>query len=155
MKIPTKFVKPLTTEQRDQLKEIMKSPAPQRKRMRAHAILLSERHYSIDQIADIYQVDRDRVSQWINWWEEHKFDGLDDDPRSGRPPKLNGEERQRGIEIDREDPPSAKQGLQRITNEIGKAIWSKIKYECLQLNAYQSFKKMTEVQLEILWSLGS
>jgi transposase len=150
MKIPTKFVQPLTTEQRDQLKEIMKSPAPQRKRMRAHAVLLSERHYSIDQIADIYQVDRDRVSQWIDWWEEHKFDGLDDDPRSGRPPKLNGEERQRAIEIDREEPPSTKQGLQRITNEISKVIWRKIKYEWLPLDACRDFKKMTEAQFEVI-----
>ena len=63
MKTPTKFVKPLTSKQREQLREIMTSAAPQRKRMRAHAVLLSERRYSIDQIADIYQVDRDRVSQ--------------------------------------------------------------------------------------------
>src|SRR2546428_5236966 len=65
MKTPTKFVNPLTSAQRDQLGELMKSSAPQRKRMRAHAILLSERRYSIDQIADIYQVDRDRVSPWL------------------------------------------------------------------------------------------
>jgi transposase len=97
-----KFVKPLTSEQREQLKEIMKSSAPERKRMRAHAVLLSERRYSINQIADIYQVDRDRVSQWLDWWEEFRFDGLDDDPRSGRPPKLNEEEQKRAIEIVRQ-----------------------------------------------------
>src|SRR5262249_2124644 len=92
MKTPTKFVKPLTDEQRTQLKEIMKSQAQQRKRMRAHAVLLSERRYSIDQIADIYQVDRDRVSEWLDWWEEYQFDGLDDDPRGGRPTKLTEKE---------------------------------------------------------------
>lgn len=59
MKVPTKFVKPLTIEQRKQLKEIMKSQATDRRRMRAHAVLLSDRRYSINQIADIYQVDRD------------------------------------------------------------------------------------------------
>ena len=122
MKTPTKFVKPLTLEQRDQLQEIMKSQAPQRKRMRAHAILLSERRYSIDQIADIYQVDRDRVSQWLEWWEDYKFDGLDDDPRSGRPPKLNPEEQQRAVEIVRQEPRSTKRGLKRIADEIGKLI---------------------------------
>ena len=58
MKTPTKFVQLLTEEQREQLKEVMKSQAPQRTRMRAHAILLSERRYSIDQIADIYLSDR-------------------------------------------------------------------------------------------------
>src|SRR2546427_6491514 len=97
MKTPTKFVNPLTSAQRDQLGEIMKSSAPQRKRMRAHAILLSERRYSIDQIADIYQVDRDRVSQWLDWWEGDQFDGLDYYPRSGRPPKLTeNEQKQTG-----------------------------------------------------------
>src|SRR5215468_3897829 len=83
MKTPTKFVKPLTTEQREQLSAIMKSAAPQRTRMRAHAVLLSERRYSLDQIADIYQVDRDRVSQWLEWWEAEQVEGLDDEPRSG------------------------------------------------------------------------
>src|SRR2546425_11949193 len=87
MKTPTKFVNPLTSTQRDQLGEIMKSSAPQRKRMRAHAILLSERRYSIDQISDIYQVDRDRVSQWLHLGEGNQFGGLCDDPRSGGAPK--------------------------------------------------------------------
>src|SRR5215813_5352401 len=122
MKTPTKFVKPLTSKQRDQLNEIMKSSAPQRKRMRAHAILLNERRYSIDQIADIYQVDRDRVSLWLDWWEEFKFDGLDDDPRGGRPPKLNEQEQKRAIEIVRKEPRSIKKGLKRIADEIGKVI---------------------------------
>ncbi|MDQ3322026.1 MAG: helix-turn-helix domain-containing protein [Acidobacteriota bacterium] len=43
----------------------MKSNAPQSKRKRAHAILFSCRGYSIDQIASIYEVDRDRVSCWF------------------------------------------------------------------------------------------
>jgi hypothetical protein len=57
MKRPTKFVKPLSEEQRKELKEIMKSQASSRTRKRAHAVLLSERPISINQIADIYQVD--------------------------------------------------------------------------------------------------
>ena len=122
MKTPTKFVKTLSSEQREQLAEIMKSSAPQRKRMRAHTILLSERRYSIDQIADIYQVDRDRVSQWLDWWEQYQFEGLDDDPRGGRPPKLDTEEKKEAIEIVRKEPRSIKQGLKSIADEIGKVI---------------------------------
>jgi transposase len=94
MKTPTKFVKSLTEEQRGRLQEIMKSEASQRKRIRAHAILLSDRRYSIDQIADIYQIDRDRVSQWIDRWEKNNFKGLDDDPRRGRPAKPSQKEQQ-------------------------------------------------------------
>jgi transposase len=122
MKTPTKFVKPLTSEQHEHLKEIMKSSAPQRKRIRAHAILLSARRYSIDQIADIYQADRDRVSQWLDWWEEHQFEGLDDDPRGGRPPKLTEEEQKQAVEIVRQEPRSLKQGLKRIADAMGKIL---------------------------------
>ena len=122
MKTPTKFVKPLTSKQREQLREIMTSAAPQRKRMRAHAVLLSERRYSIDQIADIHQVDRDRVSQWVDWWEEYQFDGLDDDSRSGRPPKLNEQEQKQALKIALKEPRAIKHGLKCIADEIGKII---------------------------------
>ena len=73
MNTPTTFVQPLTAAQREQLKEGMKSQAPQRTRMRAHAVLLSERRYAIDQIADISQVDRERLSEWWDWWEERSL----------------------------------------------------------------------------------
>ena len=122
MKRPTKFVKPLTDEQRQQLTEIMKSQAPQRKRMRAHAVLLSARRYSIDQIADIYQADRDRVSEWLDWWEEYHFDGLDDDPRGGRPPKLSEKEQQTAIDLTLTEPRSLRQGLSQIATKIGTTI---------------------------------
>ena len=122
MKRPTKFVKPLTDEQRQQLKEVMKSQAPQRRRMRAHAILLSDRRYSIAQIADIYQVDRDRVSEWLEWWETYQFEGLDDDPRSGRPPTLTEHEQEEAIDLTLQEPRSLRQGLARIATELGKVI---------------------------------
>jgi len=122
MKTPTKFVKPLTTEQRAQLSALMKSNAPQRTRMRAHAVLLSERRYSLEQIADIYQVDRDRVSQWLGWREAEQVAGLDDEPRSGRPPKLNESERQEALKIALQEPRTIKTGLKRIADAIGKLI---------------------------------
>jgi transposase len=122
MKTPTKFVKPLTKHEREQLEAIMKSPAPQRKRMRAHTILLSERRYAIDHIADIYQVDRDRVSTWLDWWEERHLDGLDDAPRSGRPPKLTKQEQKQAIALTRKDPRSLRRGLSEVATKIGKTI---------------------------------
>jgi transposase len=122
MKTPTKFVQPLTTEQHEQLSAIMKSAAPQRTRMRAHAVLLSERRYSLEQIADIYQVGRDRVSQWLEWWEAEQVAGLDDDPRSGRPPKLTEVERQQALTIALQEPRAIKTGLKRIADAIGKLI---------------------------------
>ncbi|HZS09110.1 MAG TPA: IS630 family transposase [Blastocatellia bacterium] len=122
MKRPTKFVEPLTKAQRQQLKEVMKSDVPSRRRMRAHAILLSDRRYSVDQIADIYEVDRDRVSAWLDWWADHQFDGLDDDPRSGRPPKLTDKQQQRAITQTLKEPRSLRQGLAWITETFRETV---------------------------------
>jgi transposase len=77
--------------------------------------LLSDRHYSIDQLADIFQIDRDRVSKWVDWWEEFHLDGLDDDPRCGRPPKPK--EQKQVLKTFFEESRSMKQG----SNEIGKS----------------------------------
>jgi transposase len=136
MKTPTKFVQPLTDEQREQLKDVMKSQSPQRTRMRAHAILLSERRYSIDQIADIYQTDRDRVSEWLNWWEEYQFDGLDDDPRSGRPAKLTEKEQKQAVKLTLKEPRSLRQGLTAIATKVGKIISRDTLKRILEAEAY-------------------
>ncbi len=91
MRTPTKFVTPLTEAQQQRLQGIQKNDPAHRTRMRAHAVLLSARGYSLDQIADIYQQDRDRVSLWLDWWNESEYDGLADDPKSGRPATLADE----------------------------------------------------------------
>jgi transposase len=122
MKTPTKFVQPLTEAQREQLKEVMRSQSPQRTRMRAHALLLSERRYSIDQIADLYQADRDRGSEWLDWWEQYQLEGLDDDPRSGRPAKLTEKEQKRAVKLTLKEPRSLRQGLTAIASTVGKII---------------------------------
>ncbi|MFN7931009.1 MAG: helix-turn-helix domain-containing protein, partial [Blastocatellia bacterium] len=69
MKTPTKYVASLTVEQQAELQALMKN-SPEHIRCRAQAILLSARRYSIDQIAHIYEVDRDTVSLWLRAWEQ-------------------------------------------------------------------------------------
>lgn len=91
MRTATKFVGPLTDGQRQRLKEIHKTDANWRTRMRAQAILLSDKGFALNQLAAIFEIDRDAVSQWLDWWAEYKFEGLSDDPRSGRPPILETE----------------------------------------------------------------
>lgn len=120
MRTPTKFVQELTDEQKSQLRAIMKSKASQRKRMRAHAVLLSNRRFSIDQIAAIYEVDRDRVSQWLEWWREFEFDGLSDDERIGRPPKLNTDEQAQVLEMIKEEPRSVRRAVSEVYGKLKK-----------------------------------
>lgn len=122
MKRPTKYIESLTEEQEQELRRIHKTDPASRRRIRAHVILLSFRRYSIAQIADIYEVDRDRVSQWLDWWEDSHFEGLDDDPRSGRPPKLKPEEQAQAVEQVRQEPRLLRQGLHWIATTFQQIV---------------------------------
>jgi transposase len=90
--------------------------------MRAHAILLSARRYSINQLADIFAVDRESVTAWLVRWEESGTKGLDDDPKSGRPPSLRKEEEKQAIAIVKEEPRSLKQQLGSVIEKFGKKL---------------------------------
>ena len=98
MRTPTKFVNPLSDEERVQLQKIYKSDSLWRTRQRAQAILLSARGYNINQLADLFEVDRDRISQWLDWWNTYQFEGLADEPRSGRPAIFDSDQKKRGAE---------------------------------------------------------
>lgn len=93
MKPPTKFVSSLKKKQRKILEQLHKDDPSVRVRMRAHAILLSSRGWSIIDIAEVYQVRRQTVSVWIDNWEQFTVDGLRDNPRSGSPSKLSSSDR--------------------------------------------------------------
>jgi transposase len=80
-----KFVQPLSPNEKKKLNRIIRSSDQYRARQRAHAIILSERKYSVDLISNIFDVHRDTVSRWIDVWYERGLDGLYDAPKPGRP----------------------------------------------------------------------
>jgi len=121
MKTPTRFIDELTEEQREELRELMKT-ANEQVRRRAHAVLLNSRGYSIDRIADIYEVDRDTVSHWLDHWEDDGTNGLHDREGRGRKPTLNEKEQKQAIKIVEKDPRSSKRSLTRIEEKTGKKI---------------------------------
>jgi transposase len=124
MKTSIRFVKQLTSKQREELKQAMKSDHESLRR-RAHAILLSARGYSVDHIADIYEVDRDTVSLWLARWEDGGLAGLKDQAGRGRKPTLNEREQQQAIKIVAADPRSIKRSLSKIAAKTGKEISAK------------------------------
>jgi len=117
-----KFVTPLTDAEREQLTGLFNYHPSSRTRRRAHCILLSDRKFSLDEIAKIYEVDRDTVSQWIDRWQDEGSDGLTDKPRSGRPPKLSAEERQIIRTSLEAKPRSIRQALTELFQETDKVV---------------------------------
>jgi transposase len=79
----------LSQEEREALRQAHKSAPTHRERQRAHAILLSAKGYRLNQLADIFEADRDTISRWLDDWHEQSLAGLCDAPKAGRPRLLN------------------------------------------------------------------
>lgn len=73
-------------------------------RQRAHAVLLSGKGYRLEQLADIFEADRDTVSRWLDAWERHGLMGLRDQEHPGRPRKGTVAERDGLCEAAKESP---------------------------------------------------
>lgn len=114
-----KFISPLNDETQSQLRLLMRQSPNARVRHRAHAVLLSAKRYPIEEIADIFEVDRDTVSRWLDNWNERGLEGLSDEPRSGRPRTLDPEQEDRARAIVLEEPRQIKLGLARIQETFG------------------------------------
>ena len=83
----------LTDTEKQTLHEAAKHARSYRFRQRAEALLAQDRGMSVTQLAQHYGRDRDTISRWIHAWEDQGVAGLFEPRRSGRPPKLRGEEK--------------------------------------------------------------
>jgi transposase len=73
-------------KQRRELDQVSRQ-AVGRVALRAQMVLLSARGYSVPQIAAIQDCGQDVVRLWLQRYKEEGVRGLEDAPRSGRPPK--------------------------------------------------------------------
>ena len=117
-----RYVHPLTDKQREILAKTMKNDASPRARARAPSLLLHAQGVTINEIAKIYQVDRDTVSTWIKKWAQQGEASLYDQPRSGRPPQLTPAEQELAIEYLKEEPRSLKQVVDRFAKKTAQHI---------------------------------
>ena len=90
-----KYVAPLRDDEIQTLHDMHRYHPSRRARMRAHSLLLSHQGYASPHIAHVYQVDRRRVSTWIDRWQTMGLVGFSDKPGSGRHSLLNDEEQQK------------------------------------------------------------
>lgn len=83
-----RFIENLTEEEKASLEAGTKRGRSKVFRNRCHAILLSSRGYSVDEIQDIFQVARSTVYNWFNRWEHDGIKSLSTQPGQGRKPTL-------------------------------------------------------------------
>lgn len=100
-----KRIKALTKEEQKTLLDAARYAPESRFRQRAHAVYLCGKGYRVNQLADIFAVDRDTVSGWLTAWEQEGLMGLRDDDHPGRPRRIT-EEEMSALEKDLEQAPN-------------------------------------------------
>ncbi len=111
------YVRKLASEEKLTLEEMHKKHPLHLPRKRAHAILLSNRGYSVPSICGIYGACRQTVATWFSQWEKNGLCGLLDRPGRGRPRKLSLKQRKDIIEKVKKSPRSLKKILADIEHE--------------------------------------
>lgn len=99
-----KFIRALTESETQALRQLHKHGSTHRERQRAHALLLSAKGYTLEQLADIFDVDRDTLSQWMDVFHAQGVTALGDAPKSGRPRKIDAPTREMLVQTVREHP---------------------------------------------------
>ena len=157
----TKFVSPLTEAEISELENILKNSQSLRVRNRTHSIILSAKGFNINEIARIFQVNRDSASSWIDRWRLHGFNGLFDLDRTGRPPKLTEKEKEIAVNLIKKHPQSIKIVKEKLAQKTGKIVsdWtlkrlakaSKLKWKRVRksLKSKQNKEKFEQTKKEI------
>jgi transposase len=89
---PARYIQ-LTPAQDAALKHLYRRTDNADVRSRCQMILLSAQGHSAVEIAELTFFDQDTVLFWFERYEADGLDGLQDRPRSGRPPKMTGPSR--------------------------------------------------------------
>lgn len=126
-----RYITGLTEKDKQQLIEGFRNGTSHRYRIRCQSILLSAEGYRIDQLATMFQVDRDTVSRWFDKWEAEGLAGLQDQPRSGRPAKLRIENAQHVKEV-KKQVEKERQNLDKVRAELANSLQVEVSRKTLK-----------------------
>ena len=93
------FTEPLEEAEKITLREMLANHPSSSVRMRAHAVLLSEKGFRIKELAEIFDKCRQTVSGWITAWRRDGLTGLFNASGGGRAKTLTEGEESVAIEI--------------------------------------------------------
>lgn len=117
-----RFVPPLSNPDLQSLMDTYREGEKPALRRRAHAIVLSHRGYTINQISDILAVTRETIGLWLNAWEAQGLAGLRDKPRSGRSAIFDAQDEERLKTLIAEHPHQIKTVQAQLQQETGKSF---------------------------------
>lgn len=86
--MPLRITFRLTPSERDALKRQRRLVQSAKVRDRITALLMLASGMLISEVMDLLSISRATLANWRNRWMKHRFFGLTDAPRSGRPPEV-------------------------------------------------------------------
>ncbi len=84
---PGRYIRSLNDTELDALRQLYRQTSQADLRTRCQMILLSTQGHGVAEIAQLTFFDQDSVLYWFNRYEAEGLAGLEDRPKSGRPPK--------------------------------------------------------------------
>ena len=118
----SRFIKKLSKSQIQKLQNLKDNGKTSRIRHRGHAILLSHQGKNVLELAEIFQVHRYTILDWLDRWDTSGLEGLGDEPRPGSPSKLTPSEQAQALELLKATPHNPNAVLIQIEQETGKLI---------------------------------
>jgi len=116
------FVESLAETEKITLKEMFDNHPVRSVRVRAHAILLSDKGFDIKTITEVFDACRQTVSGWLKRWRQDGLIGLFNKSGGGCLKKLTEAEEVKAVEIITEQPRRIKSALAIIEEKFGKNI---------------------------------
>lgn len=155
-----KFIKPLSEAEQRTLTEAYRNHSSHRVRERAQALLLSGRGYPVVRLSEIFKVEHETASGWIDAWESEGIVGLFDHPRSGRPRILTGAEQEMLLVEVEKNPHQLKAAAATVMEKTGKVfsldsvrfllwtlgfVWKRCRRSCRHKREESRFRRSQEV----------
>lgn len=119
---PTKFVDSLCQADREFLEQTWRQHRVYTVRCRAHAILLSDREFSVTELQAVFGISKPTALAWIDRWQQRGRDGLEDEPRPGGPPILNEHEQEVFVEEMEQHPHQPRKVREAVEKRTGKPV---------------------------------
>lgn len=156
-----KFINPLSDEEQRTLTEAYRNHPSHRVRERAQALLLSSRSYPVVRLSEIFKVEHETASGWIDAWENEGIVGLFDRPRSGRPRTLTEEEQKMFLAEMENNPHQLKAVASKVMEQTNKVfsldslrsllrllgfVWKRCRRSCRHKRDEALFRRKQEVQ---------
>lgn len=117
-----KQIVPLSDAEELTLTEAYRNHPIFRVRQRAHALLLNRRGYSMARLRELFEVQHETVSRWLQRWEAEGITGLMDETRSGCPEKLDDSDVDILMAAIKKNPHQLKMAQEQLQTKTGKVI---------------------------------